>query len=828
MDHSETAERAAALHRQAVAAQREGRVRDAVALFQQALALRKDVDTYLDFGGLLAGLSQWGPAGAVYAAALKLAPDSPDAHYGVALSLHAQGRPAEAEPHYRTVLAACPGLGEVWNNLGVALQDQDRPAEAEAAYREALRDRPEDAGTWKNLAVALEALGRTGEAETAYREALSRHPEHGVSLNNLGVLVLAAGRVDEAGRIGRRMAALNPADRHGWMLLGNAAHAAGRWAAAVRANVVAVRLAPDDAILRHNLANALAAAGRRQEAVAEYRAVLGLRPDVPAAAVSLAAELLGLHDLPGAQAVLRGALGRHPDHGPAWRILGRTLAGALRPDAALHALRRAVTLDPGDQAGWEDLAAAAILADRIAPSIEALRRVRRLAPAYNPALAQLVQQQRHACDWRDLPALESDLIGRLRAGALGVPPFGLLAVDTTLADQRAAAERWARQKAHGVPAVARSAVPGDGRLRIGYLSADFHEHATAYLMAELLERHDRTRFAVTAYSTGIDDGSPMRRRLAAAVERFVDLRDRSDLDAARAIAADGIDILVDLKGYTAFARTPILAARPAPVQVNWLGYPGTLGADFIDVILADAATIPPGEEGFYSEAVVRLPHCYQPNDRHRAIAERTPSRADCGLPEDGFVFCCFNSPYKLTPAVFDVWARLLRAVPGSVLWLYAGNPLVGGNLRREAAVRGVTPDRLVFASPRPLAEHLARHRLAGLFLDTLPYNAHTTASDALWTGLPVVTCRGRTFAGRVAASLLETVGLPELVTDSLESYEALALDLARDPQRLAGLKARLAAARTASPLFDGDRFARDLEDAYRAIWQRFTAAGDPR
>ncbi|NUB06341.1 tetratricopeptide repeat protein [Azospirillum sp. Vi22] len=827
MDLSETAERAAALHRQAVAAQREGRVREAVALFQQALALRKDVDIYLDFGGLLAGLSQWGPAGAVYAAALKLAPDSPDAHYGVALSLHAQGRPAEAEPHYRTVLAACPGLGEVWNNLGVALQDQGRPAEAETAYRDALRDRPEDAGTWKNLAVALEALGRTGEAETAYREALSRNPEHGVSLNNLGVLVLAAGRRDEAGRIGRRMAALNPADRNGWMLLGTAAHAAGHRDEAVRANAVAVRLAPDDAVLRHNLANALAAAGRRQEAVAEYRTVLGLRPDVPAA-VSLAAELLGLHDLPGAQAVLRGALGRHPDHGPAWRILGQTLAGALRPDAALHALRRAVALDPGDQAGWEDLAAAAILSVRVAPSIEALRRVRRLSPAYNPALAQLVQQQRHACDWRDLPALESDLIRRLRAGALGMPPFGLLAVDTSLADQRVAAERWARQKAQGVPAVARTAVAGDGRLRIGYLSADFHEHATAYLMAELLERHDRTRFAVTAYSTGIDDGSPMRRRLTAAVERFVDLRDHADRAAAQAIAADGIDILVDLKGYTAFARTAILAARPAPVQVNWLGYPGTMGADFIDVILADAVTIPPGEEGFYSEAVVRLPHCYQPNDRHRAIAERTPSRADCGLPEDGFVFCCFNNPYKLTPAVFDVWARLLRAVPGSVLWLYAGNPLVAGNLRGEAAARGVAPDRLVFAPPRPLVEHLARHRLADLFLDTLPYNAHTTASDALWTGLPVVTCRGATFAGRVAASLLDTVGLPELVTDSSAAYEALALDLARDPQRLAELKARLELARTASPLFDGDRFARGLEDAYRAIWQRFAPAGDPR
>ncbi len=827
MGLSETAERAAALHRQAVAAQREGRVREAMALFQQALALHKDAEVYLDFGSLLAGLSQWGPAGAVYAAALKLAPDSPDAHYGVALSLHAQGRPAEAEPHYRAVLAACPGVGAVWNNLGVALQEQGRPGAAEATYREALRHQPEDAGTWKNLAVALDALGRTAEAESAYRAALARNPEHAVSLNNLGGLALAAGRPDEAWRIGGRMAALNPADRNGWMLLGNAAHAAGRRGEAVRASAVAVRLAPDDPAPRHNHANALAAAGRREEAVAEYRTVLRLQPD-SLAAVDLAVELCGLHDTAGALAVLRGAIGRHPEHGAAWRVLGQTLTGALRPEAALDALRRAVALDPGDPAGWEDLAAAATLADRVAPSIDALRRVRRLSPAYNPALAQLVQQQRHACDWRDLPALERDLIGRMRAGALGVPPFGLLAVDTTPVDQRAAAERWARQKAHGVPAVARSAVPGDGRLRIGYLSADFHEHATAYLLAELLERHDRTRFAVTAYSTGIDDGSPMRRRLTAAVERFVDLRDRSDRDAAQAIAADGINILVDLKGYTAFARTAILAARPAPVQVNWLGYPGTMGADFIDVILADAVTIPPGEEDFYSEVVVRLPHCYQPNDRHRAIAERTPSRADCGLPEDGFVFCCFNSPYKLTPAVFDVWARLLRAVPGSVLWLYAGNPLVAGNLRREAAARGVAPERLVFAPPRPLAEHLARHRLADLFLDTLPYNAHTTASDALWTGLPVVACRGATFAGRVAASLLDTVGLPELVTDSPAAYEALALDLARDPGRLVALKARLAAARTASPLFDGDRFARDLEDAYRAIWQRFAPAGDPR
>ncbi|TWA62028.1 putative O-linked N-acetylglucosamine transferase (SPINDLY family) [Azospirillum brasilense] len=830
MDCSDTADQATALHRQAVAAQREGRVRDAVALFQQSLALRKDLEVYLDFGALLAALPQWAPAGAVYAAALKLAPGSPDAHYGLAVALHAQGRPAEAEPHYRAVLAARPDLAELWNNLGVALQEQNRSGEAEAAFREALSQKPREAGFWKNLGVALEGQDRRGEAAAAYREALARDPQHAVSLNNLGGLALAAKRLEEARAAGRRMAALNPADRFAWMLLGNAAHVEGRWAEAVRANAAAVRLAPEDPGPRNNLANALAESGLRAEAVAEYRAVLAHRPDFPVAEVNLAEALRGLRgqrDLAEAEAVLRGLIGRNPQDATAWRVLGLVWMDRFRPASALDALRRAVVLAPGDGAAWHDLGSAATLTDRVALSVEALRRRLRVEPEHAPALAQLVQQQKRICDWRNLEEREARLVERLRGGAGGVPPFGLLSAPTTLADQRVAAERWARQKARGVPAVVRrSGTAGDGRLRIGYLSADFREHAVAHLMVEALERHDRAGFAVTAYSMGADDASPMRRRLTAAVERFVDVRDRSDAEAARLIAADGIDILVDLQAYTVFARTPILAARPAPVQVNWLGYPGTMGADFIDVILADAVTIPPGEEGFYSEAVVRLPHCYQPNDRHRAIAERTPSRADCGLPEDGFVFCCFNSPYKLTPALFDVWARLLRAVPGSVLWLFAGDPLVAANLRREAERRGVAPDRLVVAPPLPQPEHLARHRLAGLFLDTLPYNAHTTASDALWAGLPVVTCQGPTFAGRVASSLLKTLGLPELVTDSLAAYEALALGLARDPDRLAGLKARLAAARTASPMFDGDRFARDLEDAYRTIWQRFGPAGD--
>jgi predicted O-linked N-acetylglucosamine transferase (SPINDLY family) len=318
----------------------------------------------------------------------------------------------------------------------------------------------------------------------------------------------------------------------------------------------------------------------------------------------------------------------------------------------------------------------------------------------------------------------------------------------------------------------------------------------------------------------------VRDRLAKAFDRFVDIVPMQDPDAARLIHADALDVLVDLNGFTPAGRPKIPAYRPAPIQVNYLGYPGTMGADFIDYILVDRFVVPPEQKPFFSERVVYVPGCYQCNDDKRAIAAATPSRAECGLPEAGFVFCCFNDSYKLTPRFFDVWMRLLHAVPGSVLWLLEPNRLVASNLAREAEARGIAPTRLVFAPRLPLPEHLARHRLADLFLDTLPYNAHTTASDALWAGLPVLTCAGDTFAGRVGGSLLQAVGLGELVTASLEDYEALALRLAGDAGVLTRLRARLAQNRQTFPLFDTERATRNLEAAYWRMHQ-IRKAGRP-
>jgi predicted O-linked N-acetylglucosamine transferase (SPINDLY family) len=353
------------------------------------------------------------------------------------------------------------------------------------------------------------------------------------------------------------------------------------------------------------------------------------------------------------------------------------------------------------------------------------------------------------------------------------------------------------------------------------LSADFHEHATAYLMAGVFENHDRSKFDITAISIGPNDNSPMRQRLERSFGEFIDARMLSDAEVATQIRAAEVDILVDLKGFTQDARTNILARRPAPIQVNYLGFPGTMGADYLDYVIADPVVVPLSQESSYSEKIVHLPNSYQANDCRRDVSEKMFTREECGIPSGHFVFCCFNNNYKITPAIFDRWMRILTKVPGSVLWLLEDSATAAANLKREAGVRGVNADRLIFAKRMPLRDHLARHRSADLFLDTLPYNAHTTASDALWAGLPVLTQLGETFAGRVAASLLNAVGLPELIARTPEEYEGTAVDLATHTEKLTALKRKLMENRLTTSLFDTRRFTGHIEAAYMAMHDRY-------
>ena len=436
------------------------------------------------------------------------------------------------------------------------------------------------------------------------------------------------------------------------------------------------------------------------------------------------------------------------------------------------------------------------------------------------------------CEWEEFDAWQALALQALAdPDAAPLPPFHLLSLPgITAAQQRACATKWM------APRMALSAVDraqlsdefaaqmparppsADGRIRIGYLSSDLHQHATALLMVEMLEAHDRSRFELHAYSYGADDGLGMRQRLARQFEHFHDITGHDDLRAARAIHADGIDILVDLKGFTAGTRTALLTYRAAPLQVNFLGYPGTLGGVWCDYLISDAFITPPAQHADYTEALACMPHSYQPHGRHGDIGPR-PTRAEAGLPEQGLVFCCFNQAYKFTPEVFDIWCMLLDQTEDSVLWLL-GNAQAEGNLRREAMQRGIAPHRLVFAPDWPQAAHLGRLQLADLVLDTLPYNAHTTASDALWVGVPLVTCAGDTFASRVAGSLLHAVGLPELITHNLTDYAELALELAADPERLKALRGKLASLRDEAPLFDVASYTRSLESLYTAMWQR--------
>ena len=417
------------------------------------------------------------------------------------------------------------------------------------------------------------------------------------------------------------------------------------------------------------------------------------------------------------------------------------------------------------------------------------------------------------------------LVSRLEFGEAVTNPFAFLGlVDHPLAHLKASlvwANHWHRSTVRlgsSIDVTEKKSL--EPKTRIGYYSADFHNHATAYLMAELFEAHDREKFELVAFSFGPDKQDEMRQRVQAAFDRFIDVRQMSDLEVAQLSRELGIDIAVDLKGYTQDSRPGIFVQRAAPVQVNYLGYPGTMAMEAMDYIIGDPMVIPEGAEPYYSEKIVRLPHSYQVNDAKRRISDKNYSKAELGLPEEGFVYCCFNNTYKITPETFDSWMRILKQVQGSVLWLLKDNEEAMNNLRREAQARGVEGSRLVFAPRMELAEHLARHRAADLFLDTLPYNAHTTASDALWAGLPVLTRLGQAFAGRVAASLLRAVVLEELITQDANTYEALAVELANNPQKLQQIKNKLEQNKTGAPLFDAKLFARHLEAAYEKMHER--------
>ncbi len=603
--------------------------------------------------------------------------------------------------------------------------------------------------------------------------------------------------------------------------IGQAHARAARWEAAIRAHAQATRLAPRDTVYALNHARALFAQGELERATAEALRAFQLDPQQHVARNLAVEGLMRLQRFDEVVALLGApAAGAQCDH-ERHAMLGSALQRLRRPQEAIAAYFDALALRPDDAAIHHNLGLC----------FEDQQLNQEAAHCFNTALILGVGQQslatrglalfvaRGGCHWQDFDASLAALRGELQMlpddASLRTVPFVHAAFTASRAEQRRAAASNARFIAAEVqplpPPPADSAwQPSERPLRLGYVSADFHDHATANLIAEVLEQHDRSRFEVRLYSHGPSDNSAMRARLETRCGAFVDVQQASDRQIAQRIRDDGIDLLIDLKGHTKDNRLSIFAHRPAPLQVTFLGFPGTSGADWIDYVIGDRIVTPLTHAADYTEKVAQMPQCYQPNDRQRPLPD-APTRASQGLPEEALVLCGFNQPYKISAEVLDSWCRLLHALPGAVLWLFEWGTQALPSLKREAAARGISPERLVGASRVPLAQHIARLRLADLFIDTWPYNAHTTASDALWAGVPVVTMLGQTFASRVGASLLNAVGLPELVCVDIAAYEAQVIALAGDAPRRQALREQLVRARSTAPLFDSHRFTRNLE-----------------
>ena len=639
------------------------------------------------------------------------------------------------------------------------------------------------------LSSGWEALERDrfADAEAVARQALEVTPADSEAAYLLGSALLFQERFHEA--LGPLSDAARSLHRRGVRhRLGYCYLAVGDLRAAEKALREEVRDHPDGLNARNALGVALARQGKHGEALGVFQELLLRQPESEEGNNNVANVL--------------SELGRHAE--------------------ALPYLQRVIDINPGHADAQYNLGTLLQSLGRHEEAVDAFQQAFRGAPGNSYALGYLTWNELAICRWRELPARIEALRRQLVEKAGAAAPFVVVALPVTPAEQRVCAELHVRNTFPHLPTPLWQGTRQrrGGRLRLAYLSADFHEHATAYLAVRLFELHDRSQFETLGISYGRPEASPMRRRLERAFDAFVDVHTQSDRDIAALLREREVDVVVDLKGHTTGARLGILAYRPAPVQVTYLGFPATTGAPFIDYVLADRFVVTEGERDAYTESVVYLPDCYQVNDSTRAFALQHTDRAALGLPSRGFVFCCFNNSYKIRPDVFAVWMRLLEVVPDSVLWLLADNAGAIRNLRDAALSLGIDPRRLVFAPRVPHAEHLARHGMADLFLDTVPYCAHTTASDALWAGLPVLTIAGQTFAGRVARSLLHAVGLPELVCKSLEEYERRALRLAQDPELLNSHKRRLHQNRDIFPLFDTERFRRHIEAAYRVMWDR--------
>ena len=779
--------RRAPLHPQAlcllgIARLMTGQAPDAVALLQQALVTDPRHGMAAEHLGLAyLQLAQFAEAERALQQAARLpgAPASVFMRLGAAI-LHQQ-RPADALPILNRALEMAPNDVDCLLNLGQAYAQTGEAAIAQARFQEVLRIVPRHTDALFNLGVLAQDSGRLDDARHWYEQALASDPRHADSLVNLGIVFKRLDQLDAAGLLFQR----------------------------------ALVQAPGHAAALTNLAQLMAQQGRRDEARQHYGQALQVAPGMIAAREGLGVLCLSLGRMREAAEHLRFVIRAEPGNAAAHARLSATLFHLQELDEAQSVAEQAILLDKDTVDAYVTLVEIFFVRKDMESALAVIRSgVEQTGSTLLRGI--LARELKRTCDWDEWASVWRQLSAEMAAGGTAPTPFSLLYQPTTPREQLEYTQRWCSAQYGAIraePLQGRRSGPQRTRPRIGYLSSDFHQHAVAYLVVEVLELHDRGKFEVFAFSFGPEDNSPIRARLRNACEHFVDIGWEADDAAVRLIRDAELDILIDLKGHTLGSRTTWPASRLAPRQLNWLGYPGTMGAVFIDGIIADGFLIPPEFEPYYSEQVYRLPYCYQPNDRKRATAEPL-ARAHYGLPEEAFVFCCFNQAFKISPEVFACWMRILHGAPDSLLWLLEDNPRATRNLQNAFAASGLAPDRLIVAPRLSQAQHLARYRVADLALDTFPYTSHTTASDAVWNDCPLVALCGETFASRVSGSILSACGLPELITYSLADYETLALRLAGDRSAVNASRQRIVSTKKSVPLFDSGRFARDLEDLY--------------
>lgn len=792
-------------------------------------------------------------------------PTHPEALHMQAVLYQVQGDLNRAITTLNKAIAEAPRFEMAYFNLAVILEQAGRFDEAKRAYQQLLFISPKHNNATFNLAVLLHNTGQLKESERYYRMFLEASPYNSHANGNLGAVLINQGRFDEALPFCEKsvMLALDNADAHNncgiiYAQQGNKEKAKAAFTRALKvkpdyegarknlemlekdghtaSKVVAKNTTLEDAFAR---GNKHLAAGELEAAFVAYQEVLKIKPDASEALINLGMVLNLMRRFPEAEAALKQAIAIDSQSPQAYNNLGNLYKDLSHFEPAVGAYRQAVLIKPDYFEAWVNLGMVLHELGRHEGSMEAYKNALSIDPEkmlkadsrHMEALGMLIRDQLQLCVWDKLDEYSARQLELLKPSAneplkIDFNASNLLVIDSTAEQQWQGAVQSSRKKYGAIlrPYDALSALPSQsrkgGKIRVGYVSGDFCNHATAYLMAGLFESHNRDRFDVYGYSHGVDDKSDIRTRVRDAMEVFYDVRGKSDQQIAEQIERDGVDILVDLKGHTQGNRLGVLASRPAPIQVHYLGYPGTTGTSFIDYFLADAIVAPKNLQPYFTEKLVYLPGSYQINDNKREVSSHLPTRSECGLPEQGFVFCSFNQNYKITPRMYDVWMRLLSQVEGSVLWLYITAQQAQENLRAEAKKRGIAPERIVFAGYKPYAEHMTRYRHIDLFLDTFPVGAHTTASDALWCDVPVITCAGDTFVSRVAASLLNAVGLPELVIKDFTSYEKLALKLAKDKDALAKLKKKLQASHASSPLFDTKRTTQAIENAYLEMIER--------